>query len=76
MNVKRELIALVVRVIANETNLIRKPSDFEAMLYSFLGEPSYDQKIAAAVEEEADRVLEAAKRIHTNHKFKKIVKDI
>jgi hypothetical protein len=76
MNVKRELIALAVRVIANETNLIRKPSDFEAMLYSFFGEPSYDQKIAATIEEEADRMLDAAKRINTNRKFKKIVKNV
>jgi hypothetical protein len=38
MNAKREIIAAVVRIIANETNLIRKPTAFEAMLSEFFGE--------------------------------------
>lgn len=76
MNAKRELIAAVVRVLANNTRLIQKPSDFENFLSTFLGQETYDYRIAAAIEEESERVLEAAKRINTRRKFKKIVKDI
>lgn len=75
MNVKRELIAALVRVLADNTTLIRKPSDFEAFLSTMFGEETYDQRIARQIEEESARVLEAAKRVNTRRKFNKIVKN-
>jgi hypothetical protein len=76
MNAKREIIAAVVRIIANETNLIRKPTAFEAMLSEFFGEETYDRQIARTIEEESKRVVDAAKRVRTNRKFKKITSNM
>lgn len=76
MNFKRELIALVVRTLADNTSLIRKPSEFETFLSSFMGDESYDRRIAADLEVEADRVLASAKSINLRRKFNKITKHI
>lgn len=76
MNVKRELIAAIVRALADNTNLVRKPDSFSQFIDTFMGEETYDRRIAANVEEEAARALDAAKRFHTRHQFKKIIKHI
>lgn len=75
MNIKLEAIALVVRVLANKTELIKKPSDFEELISSIFGGQTYDYRIASQIESEAERILEAAKRINTRRKFNKIVKN-
>lgn len=76
MNVKRELIAAAVRLLADNTNLVRKPDSFESWFNTFLGLETYDRQIATNVEVELDRAVHAAKRFHTNHQFKKIIKHI
>lgn len=76
MSFKREVIALVVRVLAQETNLVRKPEGFEVLLTDLFGMESYDRKIARELEEETDRALDAVKRFNTNRKFKKITSKI
>jgi|1185.fasta_scaffold1386719_2 hypothetical protein len=75
MNMKRELIALVIRIIANETTIVRKPTPFEALFTDLIGEESYDQRAARNIEVELDRATETVKRIKTDRKFKKIVRD-
>lgn len=76
MNIKRELIAAVVRVLADKSILIHKPDSFTQLIDTFMGAESYDQRIARDVEAEAARALSAAKRFHTNHQFKKITKHL
>lgn len=76
MNIKREILAGIVRVLAENTNLIRKPSDFEERLNTMFGGESYDRRIAADLETELDKVTDAAKRFNTNRKFKKITQHI
>jgi hypothetical protein len=76
MNMKRELIALAIRILANETTIVRKPEPFEAFVNSLFGETeSYDQRMARNIEVELDRATETVKRIKTDRKFKKIVRD-
>lgn len=74
MNVKRELIALAVRVLADNSNVVRKPEPFEAFLTDIFGLESYDQRAARVIDEESAKALEAVKRARTNSKFKKIMK--
>lgn len=75
MNIKREIIAAVVRALADKTTLIRKPSDFEELVNTMFGGESYDKRIAKEIEAEAERVLEVAKRANIRRQFKKITKD-
>ena len=76
MNAKRELIALAVRLLADNTSIIRKPDSFELMLNSFFNTETYDQQLARQIEGELDRAVAAAKRCNTNRKFKKITQNI
>lgn len=74
MNVKRELIALAVRVLADNTNVVRKPDAFENLLNDLFGLETFDQRAARIIDEESAKALEAVKRARTNSKFKKIMK--
>jgi len=76
MNIKRELIALAVRVLADNTNLVRKPEPFEELITNLFGGETYDQRTARVIDEESAKALEAAKRFNTNRKFKKITKNV
>lgn len=75
MNIKRELIALAVRLLADKTSLVRKPDQFETFLGSMFGTETYDQQLARKIEADAEKAVEAAKRGITNHRFKKITKN-
>lgn len=72
MNIKREIIALAVRILADKTGVVRKPEPFETFLTEIFGGESYDQQIARNVEVELDRAVRTAKRVKTDREFKKI----
>ncbi len=76
VNIRRELIALAVRVLANETTLVRKPELFEVWLNDLLGFESYDQQMARNIEVELDRVTATIKRVKVDREFKKITKNV
>lgn len=76
MNFRREIIALVVRIIANETSLVRKPEPFENMLNDLFGLERYDQRMAQNIDVELDRLIETVKCVNLNRKFNKIVRTI
>jgi hypothetical protein len=76
MNVKREIIALTVRILANNTTVVRKPDSWECILDGLFGHESYDQRMARDIEVELDRATEAVKRVNLNRKFKKIVRNV
>ena len=76
MNIKRELIAAAVRILAENTTLVRKPDSIEMWFDTFLGNESYDRRIAKNLEVEAARAAEVVKRCHTNIKFKRIISKI
>lgn len=75
MNIKRELIALGVRLLAEKTDLVRKPDSFEHVLNTMFRQPSYDQLLAYKIERDLDNVVDATKRFNTNRKFKKITQN-
>lgn len=76
MNVKRELIALAVRLVADKTSLVRKPDSFEILLNSFFNTETYDQQLARKIEADLDKATDAVKRANTNRKFKKITQNL
>lgn len=75
MNIKRELIALAVRIVANNTTLVRQPQPFESFLNQMFGEESYDQQVAQNIEVELDRAARAVKTARRHLVFKKIAKN-
>jgi hypothetical protein len=76
MSVRREIIAMTVRILANETSLVRKPEPFESFLNDLFGIESYDQRMARNIEVELDRVTDTVKRVNLNRKFNKIVQNV
>jgi len=75
MNIKTEIVALAVRLLADKTNLIHKPDTFELFLNSLMGVESYDRRLASEIIAESDRAVAAVKRKNTDRKFKKIVQN-
>ncbi len=75
MSMKKDIIALAVRILANETSIVRKPEPFEALINDLFGIESEEQRMARNIEVELDRVVETAKRVNIDRKFKKITKD-
>ena len=75
MNIKRELIALTVRFLAENTSLVRKPDAFESVLSSMFGGETYDQRLARELDESSKQAIDSAKQFVTDRKFKKITKN-
>ena len=71
-----DLIAAAVRLVADNTNLIRKPDTFEGFVTELFGGETYDRRMARNIEEESARAIAAVRRIRTNRKFKKIVEHV
>jgi len=76
MKIKTELIALGIRLLAENTSLIRKPEGLEAALLQLFNGDSYDKQMARNVERELDKVTDAAKKIHQNRSSVKKITDL
>jgi hypothetical protein len=75
MNIKREIIALGIRLLADKTSLVQKPDSFTLLLNSMFGGETYDQQLARKIETDLDKAVDVTKRKITEHKFKKIIKN-
>lgn len=76
MDTKTELVALAIRALSTKTTLIRKPDALEELVTGLFGGETYDERLAKDVIAEVERAVKLAKRLSTNLKFKKIVKNI
>lgn len=72
---RKALIALAVRVLANE-GIIRQASPFEDIFAQVLGTETSDRRRAREIDASISKATEAVKRIKTNRKFKKIVEHV
>ena len=72
MNLKTEIVALAVRALAENTNLIRKPDAFEELISTLFTGKSFDQRVAEDVVGKTDEVVSIAKRIRSSRQAKKI----
>jgi hypothetical protein len=71
MSIKTEFVAFIVRILAENTNLVRKPDPFEELVGELItGEP-YDQRIAKNVISKTDEVSEIIKKAATRCKHRK-----
>lgn len=71
MTIKTELIALGVRLLADKTTLIRKPTGFESFVDELVYGESYDARIARNLEGELDRAVAATKQMTSRRRFRK-----
>jgi hypothetical protein len=76
MNIKSAAIAAVVRLLADNTTLIRKETPAENFFGSLFGFESPEQRVAREAEVIVDKTVDAVKRARTNRKFKKIVENV
>ena len=76
MSLKTDIIAFGVRLVADNTSLINKPSGIQTFVDTLIDGETYDYRIAHKIENEAARVINAAKRANTTRKFKKIVENV
>lgn len=76
MNLRRELITLGVRLLSERTSLIGRPDPFAELITTMFGGETHEQRVARQIDEEAQKAIDAAKRLSTNRKFKKITKDL
>lgn len=72
MNIKHEVLAFAVRLVAENTNLIHRPTGFESLITDIFGEESYDHRMARNLEVETQRAADAIQRVRTSRQFKKI----
>lgn len=70
MNIKTEIVALAVRVLA-ENGIIRKPDAFNEMISEIFTGQSYDKRMANEIVAGTDKAVTAAKRIKIARPFKK-----
>jgi hypothetical protein len=76
MNVKREILALAVRILAEKTNLIQKPDPSTEFFNTIFGAGTYDQRMAENLEVGIDKTTELVKRARLNREFNKIVRNV
>lgn len=76
MNIKREIIALGIRILNEKTNIVPQADPFSELITVIFGGETRDQRLARVTEENLDRATAAAKSAIVNHKFKQITKNI
>jgi hypothetical protein len=72
MNLKTELVTLAVRVLAEKTNLVRKPDPFENMISELFTGQTYEQRVAQDMIGKTDEVVSIVKSVTTRCRSKKI----
>lgn len=75
MNIKSSLIALAVRIIADNSNIVRKPDQFESFLNTMFGVENDEQRLTREIEESIDQMTATVKRVKIDREFKKITQN-
>ncbi len=63
MNLKTELVTLAVRVLAEKTNLVRKPDAFENVISELFTGQTYEQRVANDAIGKTDEVVRIVKSV-------------
>lgn len=72
MNIKLELVTLVVRTLSNKTTLLPQASNLDNFISTLLTGETVETRTAKQILAETERLASSAKRLNTNRKFKKI----
>jgi hypothetical protein len=74
MDIKKMLITAAVSILADK-GIIAKPDSMTAFISNLFGEETAEQKMVRELDAATDKMIEAAKKMNTNRKFKKVTKD-
>lgn len=75
MNIKRIIISVAVCILAEKTNIIRKPDSMDLFISNLFGVETEQERIARELDVASDKAIETAKKFALNRKFKKVTKD-
>lgn len=76
MNAKTELVALAVRYLTQNTNIIARPDTFTEFFATLSTGKTFDVRTAESIIETSEKAAQTAKRVRTNRKFKKITANV
>ena len=75
MNIKRIIISVAVCILAEKTNLIRKPDSMDLFISNLFGTETEQERVARELDVATDKAIESAKKLNLHRKFKKVTKD-
>ena len=75
MNIKRILISVAVCILAEKTNIVRKPDAIDGFMSNLFGIETEQERVARELDVASDKAIESAKKFVVNRKFKKVTKD-
>lgn len=76
MNIKSQLIALAVSILADRTEIVRKTEPVEGFFYALMCVETPEQTLTRTIEETLNEVTGTVKRIKTDREFKKIIQNV
>lgn len=74
MDIKKMLITVAVSILA-EKGIIRTADPIDTFFANLFGTETEKEKLTRELDAAADKLIEKAKTINTNRKFKKVTKD-
>lgn len=74
MDIKRLIITVAVNILA-EKGIIAKPDSMDSFVANLFGTETSTDRAVREIDAASDKLIEAAKKMNTNRKFKKVTKD-
>jgi hypothetical protein len=74
MDIKKIVINVAVAILA-EKGIIRKPDSMDAFVANLFGTETSTDRAIREIDAASDKMIEAAKKMHTNYKFNKVTKN-
>lgn len=75
MNIKVEIVTLAIRALQSNTTLLRRPDTFENFISAIFTGQTIEERQAHQVVATAETLVDSAKKMNLNRKFKKIVQN-
>ena len=73
-NIKRILISVAVCILAEKTNIIRKPDSIDLFMSNLFGLETEQERVARELDVASDKAIESAKKFALNRKFNKVIR--
>lgn len=75
MDIKKIVISVAVYILAEKTNIIRKPDPMEGFISNLFGTETEQDRIVREIDVASDKAIESAKKFAVDRKFNKVIKN-
>lgn len=75
MNFKVEVVTVIIQALQSKTDVLTTPSTFDNWISTFCTGYTIEQRRAMQTVATIEEIVDAAKKMNTNRKFKKIVQN-